>query len=213
MHGVMQRHHRHRRDTGFVEQLFPLHRGPGGKLLLDGVVERLHVPGDRGVIGESRVLRDVSTIDDLPQLCAAQWRSRRNRQMPLLAAVGVADITALARGIAHQRRRFVGGDRAQHFASHHGDGGFQHGHVDALPHARARALKQRADDGQRRRIARAVIHDGGAGLERPALRRAGNAHHAAHRLYHAIDGRVAFLGARLTVTGDGAEDDARIDFL
>ena len=35
-------------------------------------------------------------------------------------------------------------------------GGFQHGYVDALPHARARALKQRADDGQRRRIARAV---------------------------------------------------------
>src|SRR6185436_15436305 len=82
-----------------------------------------------------------------------------------------------------------------------------------LPFLRPRALEKRRGDGKGRGIARAVIHDGGPGLERAGLRRTGNAHHPAHRLYYAVDSGVALLRPGLSVTRHGAENDAPIDLL
>ena len=104
-------------------------------------------------------------------------------------------------------------DGALYFAAHHGNGRFEHGDVDGLTHAGAAALKQRGDDAQCRRVAGGVIDHGRAGFQRPGFRRAGDAHHAAGGLYHAVDGRIALLGAGLAVTGDGTENDTGVDLL
>ncbi|KAF5299039.1 hypothetical protein FQA39_LY19195 [Lamprigera yunnana] len=99
----------------------------------------------------------------------------------------------------------------------HGHAYVEQGHVDVLAFAAAVARIQRGQDGAAREDAGEHISHRYAHFQRAAARFtvgvAGDAHQAAHGLHHQVVARTRRVGAGLAEAGDGAVDEARVDFL
>jgi hypothetical protein len=84
-------------------------------------------------------------------------------------------------------------------------------HLQPPALAGARTIEQRADDAERHQHAGAGVADRRAGLDRPAVALAGDAHCPANSLCDRVERQALLVGAAVSEALDLGIDDARID--
>ena len=165
--------------------------------------------GVRGFV--ARVADQVLAPDQLQQTWPMLGIGAAGQQVDVIVgAAGLARKDAAGRVIGGRppRRRSTSarlGDEHAAAVVHHG---ILHRHLQPATLAGARAVEQRADDAERQQHASAGVADRRAGLDRPAVALAGDAHRTARGLRDRVERQALLIRAAVTEPFDLGIDDA-----